>query len=371
MPRGLYVHIPFCHKHCHYCDFVITTNRSDQNRARFFTAIQKEIRQARKKYGRLTFDTLYFGGGTPSTLSVKEMEELLDWLRDAFDFHSGFEFTCEINPEDAVQEKLSGFRKLGMNRASLGVQSFSENLLSNMGRNHTADDTVRAVKAIKDAGFQSISLDLIIKLPRQTFSDVSGSLDQIIALNPGQVSIYDLDVHDSTVYGSLAKKGKLILPSEDAHMEMASVVESKLSGAGFIQYELTNFARPGFESRHNLIYWHNQDYLGLGPGAFSYLNGIRYQFAPSLSRYFEKSNAGDWTPDTEDFIDEKKKEIETLLTGLRLREGIDLDQFRVIRSSIENNLVNMDGLLEKRGTRIAFTSRGRFLAESIFHRLVV
>ena len=370
MPRGLYVHIPFCHKHCHYCDFVITTNRSDPSRARFFSALQKEIQHAREKYGRLTFDTIYFGGGTPSTLSVEEMTKLLGGLREAFDFRPGFEFTCEMNPEDANPEKLSGFRKLGMNRASLGVQSFSENLLSNMGRNHTADDTVRAVKAIKDAGFESISLDLIIKLPGQTVSDVSDSLDRIITLNPGQVSVYDLDVHDSTVYGSLAKKGKLILPSEDTHMEMASAVESKLSGAGFVQYELTNFARPGFESKHNLIYWHNQDYLGLGPGAFSYLNGIRYQFAPSVSRYFEKSVAGDWALDTEDVIDEKKKEIETLLTGLRLREGIDLNQFRVIRPSIENNLVNLDGLLEKRGTRVTFTNRGRFLAETVFRQLV-
>lgn len=369
MPRGLYLHVPFCHAKCHYCDFVITTNRSEDSRKRFLSVLAKEIRRAREQYGRLAFDTLYLGGGTPSVLLADEMMQVIESLKKAFELRSGSEFTSEMNPEDANPEKLRAYRDLGINRISLGAQSFNDELLKGMGRHHTAQDTVRAVRRLKDAGFQNISLDLMIKLPGQTLSDVEHSLEQAIALKPSQVSVYDLDLHDQTVFGSLAQKGQLNLPSEEEHMEMFDGVSSRLGEAGFVQYELSNFAKPGFESKHNLIYWHNQEYLGLGPGAFSYLSGVRYQFALSVERYFQKCALNDWTRDVEDRITNEKKEIETLLTGLRLREGIDLRQFQIIRKSIEQKVSGSE-LFEKRGERVALSRRGRFLAENAFSFLI-
>ena len=349
---------------------MLTTNQSDSSRERFFSALEKEIRHARDRYGKLRFDTLYFGGGTPSTLSPPEMTRIVEWLRDAFEFPFRYEFTCETNPEDVQEEKFRAYRDLGMNRISLGAQSFNDSLLKSMGRNHDAQQIEKSLFDLRRAGFENVSLDLIIKLPGQTIQDVEHSLERAIAFKVYQVSVYDLDLHDNTVFGSRAKKGELILPAEDEHAQMSELVESRLTASKYVQYELTNFAKPGFESQHNLIYWYNQEYLGLGPGAFSYLNGVRYQFALNVDRYFQKCNEGDWSCDVEDKISDKKKEVETLITGLRLREGVDLDQFKLIRDCVESKIQDLDGLLEKRGSRLILTPRGQRMPESVFVELM-
>lgn len=374
LPIGLYLHIPFCHRRCHYCDFVITTNQSVSIRKRFLEALAKEVRQARKQYDRLTFETLYLGGGTPSVLEGGEAVFLVTLLREHFDFQPDFEFCCEMNPEDVVQspEKMEVFRQLGVNRVSLGAQSFRDDLLKHMGRFHRGVDIEKAIHILKETGFQNINLDLIIRLPGQTLDDVRDSLDRTVSLGVPHVSIYDLDVHRNTVYGSFEAKGKLNLPDEDTHLAMAELVETCLEEAGFCHYELLNYARPGFQSRHNLIYWHNQEYLGLGPGAFSYLKGIRYQFARTVTRYLEKCEALDWSPDEKDSIDAEKREWETLLTGLRLREGISLDRLTLIRGHVESKLSALEKaqLVQTCSGRIALTRRGRFLAESAFLELL-
>ncbi len=369
MPRGLYVHIPFCHKKCHYCDFVITTDRSVPARERFLSAIEREIRFAREKYGRLNFDTLYFGGGTPSTLSIEEMARLIRMLRQAFNFRPSAEITCEMNPEDADEKKLRAWRDFGINRASLGAQSFDNTLLTVMGRSHDSEAITRAVIRLRDSGFQNINLDLIIKLPGQTIGILSETLDRLTALKPSHVSVYDLDVHEKTVFGHDRKKGRLKLPDEEIHFEMSRLVESKLAGAKLHRYELLNYARPGAESNHNLIYWHNQEYLGLGPGAFSYLEGVRFQFAENVLRYFRKIESHDWSPDVRDEISGEKKEIETLLTGLRLAEGIDLSRLTIIRERIEQKAAE-SGLFERENGTLRLSRRGRGLAETAFSILI-
>lgn len=370
LKRGLYLHIPFCHERCHYCDFVLTTNRTDTSRERFFSALEQEIRAARERYGKLRFDTLYFGGGTPSTLSPAEMTRIVKQLRDTFEFPFRYEFTCETNPEDVTEEKFRAYRDLGINRISLGAQSFNDSLLKAMGRNHDARQIEKALIDLRRAGFENVSLDLIIKLPGQTVQDVEHSLERAIAFKVYQVSVYDLDVHASTVYGDQARKGTLDLPGEETHKEMFEAVVNRLTANKYVQYELTNFAKPGFESEHNLIYWYNQEYLGLGPGAFSYLAGVRYQFALTLDRYLKKCEAGDWSRDVEDVISEEKKEIETLLTGLRLKEGVTLGQFKIIRDSLDRKSEELGDVLEKEEGRIRLSTRGRFVADSVLAQLI-
>lgn len=369
--RGLYVHIPFCLKKCHYCNFVITTKRTEGFRARFFQALQKEIEQAREKYGRLGFDTFYLGGGTPSALTAEEMGSLIEGLRAAFDFAPGYEFTCEVNPGDVDRAKLEAYRSLGINRISLGTQAFQDSLLKDMGRPHTVADTLETWELLRDLGFKNISFDLINGLPSQTLENFEDSLRKTIELEAAQLSLYDLDVHEKTVYGLRRRDGKLPVPDEEKRAEMFTRAGELMSAAGYVQYEISTFAKPGFESRHNLGYWHNQEYLGLGPGAFAYLNGERYQFAPDVNRYLEKCEAGDWQPDTSETLTEDKKELETLLTGLRLRQGIDLDQFTIIRPSLEEKLAKIQphALMEREGSQIRLSSRGRFLAESVFSLL--
>ncbi len=372
MKRGLYVHIPFCRKKCHYCNFVITLNHRGDLKEVFLSSTEKEINHTVSQYGRLTFDTLYLGGGTPSMLSVAEMARLLELLRTNFHFKSDPEITLEMNPEDADPEKLNEFHKLGINRVSLGVQSFNDELLEKMGRCHSVSDTVRAFHLIHTAGFKNLNLDLIIDLPGQTLEDVRRSLAMICGLNPQHVSIYDLDVHPDSVFGSIQKSGKLEIPDEESHSVMAQAVEEMLEEAGYIHYELLNYAKPGFESRHNLIYWHNQEYLGLGPGAFSYLRGVRYQFASTVDRYFKKCKTDDWANDVEDALIDEKKEIETLLTGLRLKEGLSLDSFKIILPRLQSKLNRLipEGMIEQHSGHIRLTDRGRFLANSVFLELV-
>lgn len=368
--RGLYVHIPFCLKKCHYCDFVITTKRDSATKTRFFSAFEAELKHSTEKFGRLRFDTLYLGGGTPSALDPDEFNSIYRSLTQVFDFAPDFEFTVEVNPGDVDPAKIDAYRQSGVNRVSLGVQAFQENLLKDMNRPHGVFEVNETVEALRRANLTNISMDMILNLPGQTQADAEETLKRLLDLKPNQISVYDLDVHERTVYGQRRREGRLHLGGEEAHERMAETVSRTLESEGLRQYELSNFARPGCESKHNLIYWDNQPYLGLGPGAFSYMNGVRYQFSDSVDEYFKKADSADWKPRTEDILTPEEIEKETLLTGIRLREGIDLRRFRLLKAKFEETADNFlkEGLLEKDGFRLKFTSRGKLLADLILPR---
>jgi len=365
--RGLYVHIPFCLKKCHYCDFVITTKRDPATKQSFFSAFEAELKHSISKYGKLQFDTVYFGGGTPSALEPGEFDHIYGLLSRAFEFKPGFEFTVEVNPGDISSAKIEAYRKAGVNRVSLGVQAFQEHLLKDMNRPHGTEEVKCTVEALRQVGLTNISMDMILLLPNQTIADIEETSKRLLELNPNQVSVYDLDVHERTVYGQRRREGRLKLASEAEHAVMAEQVVQGLESAGFIHYELSNFAKPGFESRHNLIYWNNQSYLGLGPGAFSYMNGIRYQFSDSVDGYFRKTLTRDWNNQTEDRLTEEEIEKESLLTGVRLKEGMDLRRLALLREKTEKaaEIYIQEGLLEKDGFRLKFTVKGKLVAETI------
>ncbi len=371
LQKGLYVHIPFCLKKCHYCDFVITTQRAPADRARFLDALKAEIEHAVQQYGRLKFNTLYLGGGTPSSLEPEEFSTVLTMLRSEFDFENGFEFTVEVNPGDISDDKIKAYREAGVNRVSLGVQAFQEHLLKDMNRPHGTHEVEQTVQKLREAGLTNISMDIIVYLPNQTAADVTETIQKLLEFKPNQVSVYDLDVHDKTAYGQRRREGKLQLPSEEEHLKMSEALARTLEQAGFIHYELTNFAKPGWESRHNLIYWQNKPYLGLGPGAFSYINDIRYQFAGSVESYLQKVAAGDWKNETEDCLSPQEIEKENLLTGIRLKEGFDLSRLEILRDAVEkkSEIYIQEGLLEKDGFRLKFADKGRPVAESILRKL--
>ena len=289
-------------------------------------------------------------------------------LQKNFDFEQGFEFTVEVNPGDVNLEKMSAYQKAGVNRVSLGVQAFQEHLLKDMNRPHGTHEVEQTVQMLRQSGLNNISMDIILNLPGQTLGDVQETLKRIIALEPNQVSVYDLDVHEKTAYGLRRREGRLKLANEEQHAQMADVVAHELESAGLIHYELTNFAREGFESRHNLIYWNNQPYLGLGPGAFSYLNQVRYQFALSVENYLKKVAAQDWKNEVEDTLTVEEIEKETFLTGIRLRQGIDLKRIPGLRSKIQAHAKTLieEGLLEEAGEHLRFSERGKLVADLIF-----
>ncbi len=369
--RGLYVHIPFCLKKCHYCDFVITTQRAPADRAKFLDTLQAEIEHAAQKYGRLKFNTLYLGGGTPSSLEPEEFIAVFMMLQKSFDFEDGFEFTVEVNPGDINDEKIQAYRQAGVNRVSLGVQAFQAHLLKDMNRPHGTHEVVQTVQKLRQAGLTNISMDMIVYLPGQTVKDVAETLQKLLELEPNQISVYDLDVHEKTAYGQRRREGRLHLPSEEEHAQMSEMLIRVLESAGLSHYELSNFAKPGWESRHNLIYWHNQPYLGLGPGAFSYLDGMRYQFANSVESYIRKALAGDWQNETEDLLTPFEVEKENLLTGLRLKEGFDLRRLRISKEAFEKTaeIYIQEGFLEKDGFRLKLTPKGKPVAEIILKNM--
>lgn len=368
MSKGLYIHIPFCRTRCHYCDFVTTAASSPDLRERFFKALFSEIRRVREQGERLSFDTLYFGGGTPSSLSIPELERLTAEIHSAFPFKKGYEFTCEFNPGDGDPAKLQALHKCGVNRISLGCQSFRDELLQRLGRRHTVRDILGTVARIREAGISNISFDLMLRLPGQTVEGFRDSVRQCMELGAAQVSLYDLEVHGETRFGQFQKEGKLDLPDEEGHAQMYESAIEMLTRVGYDHYEISNFARPGLASRHNLIYWHNQEYLGLGPGAFTYLGGVRSQFAPDLNRYLEKCETSDWKNDVEDPLSEEEKETETLVTGLRLCEGVVPASFRNIYPSLKDRFQTLcaEGLMERSGEHIRLTARGKFLSEDVF-----
>ena len=368
MSKGLYIHIPFCTTRCHYCNFVTTAEHSPGLRERFFEAVSAEIKYACKRYGQLSFDTLYLGGGTPSSLSIPELRRVIGEVHSAFKFNEEYEFTCEFNPGDGDEAKLKVLHEIGVNRISLGCQSFQDDILKKIGRRHTVRDIVETVSEIRRAGIQNISFDLMLRLPGQTVEDFRDSIKRCIGLGVAQVSLYDLEVHEETPFGQSQKKGNLDLPGEEDHARMYESAIEMLTSAGYEHYEISNFAKPGLASRHNLIYWHNQEYLGLGPGAFSYLNGIRSQQASDLIRYLEKCEARDWKNEMEDKLSEEEKETETLVTGLRLCEGVAPALFPKIYPALKDRFQTLheEGLLEILGDKIRLTARGKFLSEDVF-----
>lgn len=389
MAKGLYIHIPFCSSKCHYCNFISVANPDPELRSQFFHCLFAEISQAQRQYGTLEFDTLYLGGGTPSLLTAGEMAELLGKVREYFKFRPDAEVTCEWNPgdrrllggeDDPTQVKT--FSSLGINRISLGAQTFDDPLLERLGRRHTARDTVLTLERMRNAGLSNISLDLMLRIPGQTAESFRTSLEKAVALEVSQISLYDLEIHAGTVFGRLDRAKKLDLPDEHVHAAMYELACHRLPDAGYQHYEISNFAKlpsklhppnrllpeEGFCSRHNLIYWRNGEYLGLGPGAFSYLGGVRRQFARDLERYLKKCKSEDWTHDVEDVLTNEEKEIESLAMRLRLAEGVNLTDFPLASLRVARSLEELlqEGFLKREGMKIRLTPRGQFLSEDVF-----
>lgn len=325
-----------------------------------------------RKYGSLEFDTIYFGGGTPSLLSEQEMSDLFFVIKKFFRVKKEAEITCEWNPGDGNREKIKIFAELGINRISLGAQGFDDGLLKRIGRRHTAKETMQAIENFHDAGIKNISLDLMLRLPGQRVEDFESSALKAIEQNVSQVSLYDLEIYGDTVFGRRQRNNKLILPDENVHAAMYQAAINFLCGAGYEQYEISNFAKPGFASRHNLLYWHNKEYLGVGAGAFSYIDGIRFQFAPTMKIWFEKHRLKDFAADVADKLSPKDIAKETFAMNLRLAEGAEVlpieEKFPSMKERIK--VLREEKLLNKKDGRVFLTTRGKCVAENVFSFLL-
>lgn len=323
MALGIYLHIPFCLQKCLYCDFASSAN-AEELHAPYAAALCNQINA---QGSRAEADTVYMGGGTPTVLTVRQLEEITAALSASFRLAADTEFTIEANPGTVDREKLTRLRQSGVNRVSFGVQSFSDRLLKRIGRAHTAAQARTAIAEAREAGFDHISLDLMYGLPGQTLEDVKDSVRQADALAVRHISVYGLKIEPGTPFAAMRENRKLELPSEEAEEMMYDYIMETLPRIGFHRYEISNFAKPGYESRHNMKYWRDAPYIGLGAAAHSYIGARRMSNVCDARTYISRAAEGKSPIDEIEELDEPTLMEEFCFLALRTREGISIEAF--------------------------------------------
>ncbi len=325
---GLYLHIPFCRVKCIYCDFYSVADRDEQIPA-FVSALNREINLVAQETDiPPVFTTLFVGGGTPSLLDPRWMDQIMNTLHRHFDLSSLEEITLEANPGEAPAERLKDFRRLGFNRLSIGFQSFQPRILKFLSRIHSTDDCFRTFQHAREAGFDNISTDMIFNIPGQTPEEWEKDLRTLIDLSPEHISAYSLTVEEGTPLKKLVTKKNVVMPDEATDIRIFKTTRAILQREGFIPYEISNFARQGFQCRHNLGYWHLQHYLGFGPSAHSYINGRRWWNTSSLNEYLRTLDREELPIAEIETLTDKDKFNELIFNGLRLREGLSLKRLK-------------------------------------------
>ena len=374
MNLGLYLHIPYCLHKCGYCDFNSHPENQEES-IRYVDALLKELRAySSKKY---TVSTVFIGGGTPTILLPSQLKQILDTVQQNFNLTSDCEITIEANPATLKLQTLQEIRTAGYNRISIGVQSFDEKELKLLERVHTEREIHSTIQQARLAQFENLSIDLMFALPDQTIEKWCSHLNQAIAKNPDHLSTYNLTIEPTTSFFKLHKKGKLRLPHEDIQLEMYKITIQTLEDAGYQQYEISHFSKPGMESRHNINYWNNGEYLGIGAGASSYLNGERFKNTNLPSNYIREIGAKENAIETRERLEPMQAMGETLMLGLRLLKGISIDvfenrfqvSFQKVYGKILEPLLNQE-LITFNQNRIALSRKGLFLADSVILKFI-
>ncbi|EKN64374.1 coproporphyrinogen III oxidase [Neobacillus bataviensis LMG 21833] len=372
MIHAAYLHIPFCEHICHYCDFnkVFLKGQPVDD---YLQAIDQEMKMTLNRYPTNQLDTIFVGGGTPTSLNEQQLFHFCESINKHLPKGENLEFTFEANPGDLTKEKLLILKDAGVNRISLGVQTFNEALLKKIGRTHSAKDVYQTIENAKTVGFENISVDLIFSLPTQTVQDFKETLTDAFTLDITHYSAYSLIIEPKTVFYNLLKKGKLPTPGEDIEASMYEMLMEEMDKHGFTQYEISNFSRPGYESRHNLTYWDNEYYYGFGAGAHSNVNGIRRSNSGPLKRYIEQINSCQLPVFEEHQVTKAEQMEEEMFLGLRKTVGVSISHF------IEKFSLNPLDLFEKeiadlvnkqwievKQNHIYLTKNGRFLGNEVF-----
>ena len=371
MNLGLYLHIPYCLHKCGYCDF----NSHPENQVEsvhYVEALLKELKFYSTTLKSYNVPTVFMGGGTPTILPPSQLKKILDTVRQGFNLTSDCEITIEANPATIKLETLQEIHAAGYNRISIGVQSFDEKELQLLERVHNEEEIHSTVHRARSANFENLSMDLMFALPDQSTEKWQSHLKQATAKNPDHLSTYNLTIEPATAFFKLQEKGKLYLPHEDIQLEMYETTIQVLEDAGYSQYEISNFSKPGMESQHNINYWNNGEYLGVGAGASSYLNGERSKNINLPSIYIRKIETKASAVDTRERLEPLQAMGETLMLGLRLLKGVSIDVFenrfqvsfqKVYGKAVES-LLNQE-LITFNQNHIALSRKGLFLADSV------
>ena len=371
-PTSAYVHIPFCTQICYYCDFskVFIKNQP-------VDSYLEHLLQEFDSYDIQKLRTLYIGGGTPTALSASQLEVLLEGLTKNLDLSVLEELTIEANPGDLDADKIAVLQNSAVNRVSLGVQTFDDKMLKKIGRSHTEKDIYENIDRLKLAGFDNISIDLIYALPGQTMDQVKDNVAKAIALDIPHMSLYSLILENHTVFMNRIRRGKLPLPKEELEAEMFEYIISELEKAGFEHYEISNFSKQGFESRHNLMYWDNAEYYGIGAGASGYVDGVRYKNHGPIRHYLKAVEEGS-ARINEEHLSQREQMEEEMFLGLRKKSGVSMARFeekfersfQELYGDIVKDLIQQ-GLMQVDGDHVRMTKRGLFLGDTVAERFIL
>ena len=377
---GIYIHIPFCKKKCYYCDFISYCNKSEFVDD-YIKCLKNEIINFTQKYKDIyDITTIYIGGGTPSSIEEKYIKDIIDTIdKNLVKIKDIKEITIEVNPGTITKRKLEQYKSSGINRISIGLQSTNNKLLEEIGRIHNFNEFLETYNMARKVGFKNINVDLMLGLPNQTINDLSNSINEIIKLNPEHISIYSLILEENTVLYNLVEQGKLTLPTDELERNMYWYVKNKLELNNYNHYEISNFAKEGYESKHNWNCWEQKQYVGFGTSAHSYLKDKRFSNTENLEQYInniENDNIEkNYVIHENQNIEDKKKEY--MLLGLRKIEGVSIQKFKnkfkdnpiylfrnELQKLIEENLLEIDG------DSIRLTNKGLDLANVVWEEFV-
>jgi len=379
---AVYVHVPFCRSRCPYCDFNVLTGAGAEPQARYAAAVRAELSRvaaagpaavapsdADAQCGWPVFGSVFVGGGTPTQLPAGDLAALLRHVREVLPLAADAEITVEANPEDVDGAYLATLVDAGLTRLSIGAQSFVAHVLTFLGRGHDSGRALRAVASARDAAVPHVNLDLIYGSPCETDEDWAATLDTAVASGADHLSAYALTVEANTPYGVDVHRGAAAAPDDDVQADRMSAAEERLERAGLARYEISNWARLGAQSRHNLVYWRGGDWLGVGAGAHSHWRGRRWWNTRPTLRYVEQVHHG-WPPVAgEEALDDATRRSERLLMGLRLVEGVPRAAVEPVDEAQTARMVDA-GLVTDEGGRLALTAAGRPLADDVIRRLL-
>ena len=375
-PISLYIHIPFCVRKCLYCDF-LSFGSMDKYFEDYVNVLCEEIKQNASDYSDRTVSTIFIGGGTPTILKPKEIGKIMDAIMSKYDVADDAEITIESNPGTMDRAKLNELKQMYINRLSIGLQAWQDRLLKKLGRIHSSEDFRRNYIEAREAGFKNINVDLMFSLPEQTVEDWKETLNNVIFLNPEHISAYSLIVEENTPFYDMRESGAIRETDEDTDRDMYYSARDILSGFGYNRYEISNFAKEGFESRHNEVYWRTEEYRGFGLGSHSYTDGERYHNTTDFEEYItSKGSRKRLVKDIEILTGDEKQE-EFMFMGLRMAEGVSEDIFkRRFSKSIydvygnEINELKSEGLLLSDKGRLFLSDRGIDVSNQVFEKFI-
>lgn len=368
---SLYIHIPFCIKKCGYCDFISFTY-DEEKIEKYLNYLEKEIKFYKKELKDYSIKTIFIGGGTPSLLSGNQMIKLMNVLRDTFDLSKVVEISMESNPGTLLKENVELYKKAGINRISVGVQTLNNKSLKSLDRIHDVDEVYKAIEMIKKVGINDFNMDLMFGLPGQSLSDLEESIEGFIKLNPTHISAYSLKYEEGTKFYSKLEEGMLKETSDELDRDMYHLIIEKLKKAGYFQYEISNFSKINYKCKHNLVYWKNKEYIGMGIGAHSSFDNKRFNNAETLDEYYKLLDKK--KPIV--FVEEIEKDVslfETIMLSLRLDEGLDIKllnnrydiNFKLKYKSQIKKLLDLQLVLEDSNVLI-LTQKGKDLSNQVF-----